>query len=887
MITVENARRSYHLWGVNMSQAGNGALDVHFLRDLEHKIIQTKLHIPKSSAPVLKRLRLMEKLSPGLGKTLTLITAPAGYGKTTLLSEWVTGLSMPVAWVSLDSGDQDRMRFWSHTLAALKRANPAFQDQRVLHFAYSDIGGDSMIAALLNELQRLPDPIVLVWDDFHYIHEKLLVKDVEYFLERLPRHVHLYMASRSTPPLNLSRLRSRGELAELDVHDMRLTLDEMTELLQSIPDLNFSDEDTTALMEQTEGWIAGVCLAVLSFQGKYCSQQPAGEEIANHRYIDDYFFEEVFSQLPARLQRFLLHTSILERMKAELCEAVTGMGESATILQMLERINLFVIPLDAKREWYRYHHLFQQFLLMRLQMEHPDQITPLHLAAGHWLEQHGYLAEAIDHYLDGASYEKALQLVEKVAPLHLVGEWTTLNGWLNRIPDELLLRKPTLILAHVAALYLSGKVEESTEKYWWVEQRLEQNNMLSPHDARSIMAGLAYLAAFRGYLERDMDTFLQYSKTYVQLLPKGDFLVGFGWGPDGYHPVWDIYLTNYGLRSAEDGLEAMWQLWSDTENVYFQAHLCLDFAKLYYERNQLSKAESFARRALETGKATRNPYLEVDSAIALTRIYLAKGWAERAEQLRATVETQYDTNDFPVLSERLACFRVEWEKWRGNLEQVQPWWWGNHLRYDDEIPLPLLDQYTLYVRLLMAQCKEAEAAELIERLLYLAREEGLRGNIIRLLIYKSLLLEQTGHQIAALDTLEEALSLVEQDQYIRTFVDEGMPLFQLLGQYLEERRSKSRRGVHLVSLDYVRRLLQLMSVQFHEATPLEGIQLVLTSSERKVLERIARGLTNQEIADEMCVSLSTVKSHINRLYRKLQVQSREEAIYWAQQHQLL
>lgn len=324
-------------------------------------IIATKLHIPRPRSALVARPRLIHRLHEGLNCALTVVTAPAGYGKTTLLSEWAMTMDSPVAWVSLDQGDNRSMCFWAHTIAALKQACPSFDEQAVLRHAAEDASGDSLITALVNSVHRISQTIMLVWDDFHYIEEPSILKGIVYLLERLPSHVHLYIASRTIPPIPLSRIRAGSGLNRLDVSDLCFIPEETSEFFTLCGGMELSADEAIAVQEQTEGWAAAMRLAALSLRENADSASMIRKMTGTERDISDYFFEEVLSRQPETLQKFLLRTSILARMNGELCKAVTGMAESDLYLQQLEQMSLFLVPLDEQREWYRYHHLFQQF----------------------------------------------------------------------------------------------------------------------------------------------------------------------------------------------------------------------------------------------------------------------------------------------------------------------------------------------------------------------------------------------------------------------------------------------------------------------------------------------------------------------------------------------
>ncbi|AZK45122.1 LuxR C-terminal-related transcriptional regulator [Paenibacillus lentus] len=846
-------------------------------------IIATKLHIPRPRSSLVARPRLFHRLQEGLNCALTVVTAPAGYGKTTLLSEWAISMESPVAWVSLDQGDNRRMCFWAHTFAALKQVCPSFDEQAVLRHAAEDATGDSLIAALVNGLHRISQTTLLVWDDFHYIEEASILKGIVYLLERLPPHVHLYIASRTSPPIPLSRIRAGSGLNRLDVRDLCFSPAETTEFFALCGGMDLSADEAIAVQEQTEGWAAAMRLAVLSLHEheNASSALMIRKMMGTERDISDYFFEEVLSQQSETLQQFLLQTSILARMNGELCKAVTGMAESNVYLQQLEQMSLFLVPLDEQREWYRYHHLFQQFLVAQLKIREPLRWKILHLDAGKWLEENDHLYEAMDHYLAGTGYEEALRLLETIAPTLMINEWSTLCIWLSAIPDSLLFARPMLFLSKLASQYMSGRIEAATEGYWWAVRRLEQNtDFLDPDTGRILQAGLAFLAAFRTFLDRDFDYAVQYSKEYIERHPEGDFFIGFGSGGDGYHPVWDIYVSDDSLAMAEQVLDPLLSIWSASRNMYFIAHLCIDFGKFLYERNRLDEAERYMRRARDIGEAHDNPSLSAIASLWLARIAVVHGDTERASVIIQELTKQPALKANPRLSGKLDWFRAMLARMQGKEKPVRQWQNPIGLRASDEIPLTMLKEYELLASLLTEQGKTEEAIILTDRILGIASNAGRQSDKIRLLVIKSRILALKGQVAQSIDVLEEALALAGPEGYIRTFVDEGAPLGHLLAQYLTLRQSQQHRPSRKVSLPYVKRLLRLIYpiTGGMDSSSMEGNGGVLTAKEQAVLRLMEMGLSNKEIALQLNVSLATIKTHINNIYGKLQTKGRLQAL---------
>src|SRR5438874_6746884 len=424
-------------------------------------ILATKLYLPRLRPNVVFRPRLLERLNEGVHRKLTLISAPAGFGKHTLVSEWVEGIDRPTAWLSLDEGDNDPARFLAYLIAALQTIAATIGDG-VLGVLQSPQPPptEAILTALLNEITTLPDNFVLVLDDYHVIDAKPVDMALTYLVEHLPPQMHLVIATREDPQLPLARLRARSHLTELRAADLRFTASEAAAFLNQVMGLSLSAADIAALEDHTEGWIAGLQLAALSMQGHQDVPGFIRAFAGDHRYIVDYLVEEVLQRQPAPVRSFLLQTSILDRLSGPLCDAVTGQEESNARLEALERGNFFVVPLDNQRHWYRYHHLFAEVLSAQLLAEQPDQVASLHRRASEWYEQHGSAADAIRHALAAKDFERAADLVELAIPaMRQSRQEARVLGWLKALPYELLHARPVLSVGYAWALLLSGELE--------------------------------------------------------------------------------------------------------------------------------------------------------------------------------------------------------------------------------------------------------------------------------------------------------------------------------------------------------------------------------------------------------------------------------------------
>jgi LuxR family maltose regulon positive regulatory protein len=425
-------------------------------------ILATKLYIPSPRAKIVLRPRLIKRLNEGLHRKMILISAPAGFGKTTLVSEWIVGCGRPVAWLSLDEGDNDPVRFITYLVAALQTIKAGIGEGLLASLqSPQPPTTESILTTLLNEIATVPNNFLLVLDDYHIIDSKPVDEALTFLLEHLPPQMHLVIATREDPPLPLARLRVRGQMTELRAADLRFSPAEAAEFLNRMMGLNLSAEDIAALDKRTEGWIAGLQLAALSMQGRSDTASFIKSFNGGHHFILDYLVEEVLQRQPEHVRNFLLQTAILDRLSSPLCDAVTGQEDGKRMLEALERGNLFVIPLDDQRQWYRYHHLFAEVLQAHLREAQPDRVSTLHRRASEWYEQNGLRSEAIRHALSAKDFEHAADLIELAGPATEEGSIQTATwlGWVKTLSDELVHARPVLNVWYACALLGRGEME--------------------------------------------------------------------------------------------------------------------------------------------------------------------------------------------------------------------------------------------------------------------------------------------------------------------------------------------------------------------------------------------------------------------------------------------
>src|SRR6266705_1619814 len=503
-------------------------------------ILATKLYIPRLRPNVVSRPRLLDRLNEALHRNLTLISAPAGFGKTTLVSEWVEGIERPTAWLSLDEGENDPARFLAYLVAALQTIT-ANIGEGVLGMLQSSQPPptEAILTALLNELTTLPDHFVLVLDDYHVLDAKPVDIALTYLVEHLPPQMHLVIATREDPQLPLARLRARSHLTELRAADLRFTASEAAAFLNQAMGLNLSAADIARLSDRTEGWIAGLQFAALSLQGHQDVPGFIRAFAGDHRYIVDYLVEEVLQREPAPVRSFLLQTAILDRLHGPLCDAVTGQAEGNARLEALERGNFFVVPLDDKRHWYRYHHLFAEVLSAQLLAEQPDQVATLHRRASAWYEQHGSVADAIRHALAACDFGRAADLVELAVPtMGRNRQEATVLGWLRALPDELVRARPVLSVYYAGALLLHAELEgveaRLRDAEQWLDTTTDMGELALASSAEMVVVDEAEfrrlpgaIAVYRAAIAQalgDVANTMKYARRALDLVPEDDHL---------------------------------------------------------------------------------------------------------------------------------------------------------------------------------------------------------------------------------------------------------------------------------------------------------------------------------------------------------------------------
>jgi LuxR family maltose regulon positive regulatory protein len=910
-------------------------------------LLRTKLYAPQAHPDLIPRPRLLGRLEEGARRKLTLVSAPAGFGKTTLLSEWRTitlAKEWPAGWLSLDEGDNDPVVFFSYFIAAL-RATEADIGEAPLTLLRSpqQLPLRSAVMVLINEIEAISKDFTLVLDDYHVIENRSIHDELAFLLEHMPPQMHLFIASRTDPPLPLARLRARSQITELRAADLRFEPEEVAAFLNGMTGLNLSADDVAALEERTEGWIAGLQLVALSLRDKRDIPNFINEFTGTHRYVLDYLAEEVLHKQPEDVRDFLLRTAILDLLSSPLCDALTGRSDSQQKLEDLEHANLFLVPLDNQRRWYRYHHLFSDFLRERLRRIRPDLTFELHRKASEWYEHNGLVPEAVEHALAAETFERAARLVHRAAESMLrQGRLATLAGWMDALPERMASSQPRLYLFHAESLFLLGRYEAAEANLQRVERSLDKSGA-TPEASSDSLGGLpipdqertelrSMVSAIRASIASvygDLPRTVTLSHRALRGLPekalvwRGNTLTQLGVAyalngdmeaasrifseayavnarADNAYAVqivtWRsarLQITQGRLRRAAETYRGLLQRASEQielGQLPVTGYCHLDMGDLLREWNDLDVAAQHLKEGIERIERAGSSTILLDGYISLARLRQAQGDEEGA--LRAVQEAQWlvSRHNLPArFDARLAAHQVRLWLAQGNLEAVKRWARDRETGVGELRYLREAEHLTL-ARVLTARSQPEQAAQLLERLLTTAEKEERRNSVIEILVLQALAFRAQSDEGRALGALEHALELAEPEGYARTFVDEGAAMAKLLAHARQAYGKRRGTESYCCHRGYVGKLLAAFeqpSAPWHMPSDVHPSIEPMSEREREVLKLVAAGFKNQEIAEELFVVVGTVKAHLNSIYRKLGVQSRIQAVSRAKELGLL
>lgn len=862
---------------------------------------------------------------------MTLISAPAGFGKTTLLSEWISTLTpdIPngkeerVAWLSLDGGDNDPARFLTYLISALRMIEPAI-GEKVLGILQAPQlpPPEAILTDLLNEITALRDNFILILDDYHVIDSKAVDQALSFLLEHTPPQMHLVIATREDPDLPLARLRARGQLTELRAADLRFTRAEAADFLNRVMGLELSSESIAALESRTEGWIAGLQLAALSIQAHQDTSGFLQSFTGSHRFVMDYLVEEVLHQQPERVQTFLLRTSILQRLCGSLCDAVllapSGSGSSQETLEYLERANLFLIPLDDERRWFRYHHLFADLLRQRLHQslasasaagKAQSGVNELHIRASQWFEDNGFALEAFQHAAAANDIERAERLIDgKGIPLHLSGGVTPILEWLESLPAPVKDARPSLWWRHGAMLLINGQAIGVQEKLDAAETAVAAILQgAEPDDKmRTLIGRMAAARATLALTRYDVETMLLQSRRALENLEPSNlstrgnayWTMGFAYALLGDRvaarqaftesislsqaagTIFTMILATIGLANIQELDNQLYQAaetcrrvlqWAGDKPQQIINEVHLGLARVLYEWNDLESAEHHAGQSLHLARQYESIIdRSIIGEVFLARLKLAQGDVPGAADILARADESVRQHNFVHRAPEVAAAQVLTLIRQGNLAAAA------HLAQTHHLPLS-------QARVHLVQGNPSAALAVLEPYRQQMEAKGWHDERLKAMILQAVALHALGENEKAVHVLRDALALAEPGGFIRIFVDEGLPMFRLL----------TEGAAQGIMPEYVSKLLAAFEAEKRKAEEISSLPSAqplvepLTSRELEVLSLIAQGLSNDEIGKRLFLALDTVKGHNRRIFDKLQVQRRTEAVARARELGLL
>jgi len=890
--------------------------------------LATKLYLPAARQTLVDRPVLLDQLKEGLRGKLTLVSAPAGFGKTSLVAAWRKETDTPLAWFSLDEEDNEPARFLDYLIGALQTVDQDLGDEsaRLLESRANTPPLKVVLTSLLNEINAYDKEFVLAFDDYHVITEHGIHEALSFLIERLAPHAHALIATRSDPPFPLGRLRARGELKELRASDLRFDTSEAAAFLNDVMNHELTSSDVTALEERTEGWVAGLQLSALSLQGRANRSELVKEFAGDNRFVLDYLMEEVLNCQTEKVQDFLLRTSVLTRLNGSLCDALTDDQGGHELLEQLERSNLFLIRLDGRGEWFRYHHLFADLLRLKLKQRQPGSIPELQTKASEWCEKRNLPDEAVNYALAAHDWNRALDLIEPIAfQMISLGGFERLNHWVEAIPESAFKTRPALFPLYIPTLLYKEQFDK-LEKYLNVIETIEpeavrQRLVSFVWSTRSLLASArnqperaeecsrkaaeflraddltqravvlqtkVRAATVRGNTKEMEEFVLAALPVYAQV----EHLIFQVWGKTG---LGLIRIMQGRLREASEALEDARQfsrehLKTRPETLLYAHTFACD---IYREWNDLENAKTQLNEALSIIRQTgRETYLAsvTENLKALALMLDLCGDGGQTDSLIDSALQRVKRGGNEVITKQLEALKAHMVMRRGGpISLVNRWAETSGLSAEDKPDFSKEFQHLIFARWLIATGKAKQALPLLSRVLSAAQDATRVRTVLEVLTLQAVAHQALGNETESLKALEKALVLAQPESFIRSFVDEGEGLSKLLLELLKQ-KGKRWESEKPELLHYVVKLkdafgasapvptARVAATAESEALPWWYAEDPLSERELEVLQHVARGLSNQEIADKLFLSAGTVKRHMSNIYQKLDVHSRTQAL---------
>jgi len=912
-------------------------------------LIRTKIRLPFIRPGLVSRPRLQEQIAQGLRGPLTIIIAPAGYGKTTLTAPSVVSVGIPVAWLSLDKNDNQEGSFLNYLVAAIQEADNTIGNEAAqLLAARQPVPPESVLTSLINELDITGMELILVLDDYQFINSQAVHEEVSFLLDHLPHTLHLLIAARSDPLLPLARLRARGQMAELRAADLRFTETEAAQFLNDVMGLHLDAESVAMFEKRTEGWIAGLQMAALSMQNRKDVHSFIEGFSGTNRYILDYLLEEVLARQSPEIQRFLLYTSVLERLTAPLCNAVmlsdeestneendqtfqsegVVLGSAISNLEYLEQVNLFLVPLDDERIWYRYHHLFADLLRAQLQkVLDAEDIAKLHIRAAEWHGQNGSILEAIHHAALASEPEMVERfIIQNYMELVSRGEMSGMRFWIGKLDRELVYSRPWLCIYEAYSHSWFGELDEAALLLDEAEKRIQSPT--SAPDIQSIRGHLIYVKSRVTAMRGDIRQAIKFCLEARKLIPADNvalqldtrITLGYEYFLSGDYAnasqilnetirigttvgaiintvaascvMARLYVNQGLLHKAYDSYQTAAQLIPNDDNQHLGARSLVEIgiADLLCEWNDLDAALVHMNEGLKLISMWEKADDLVLAYITLARIHQAQANKDKATE--AVEKAIHLVRTRGVFSE--ARYQVEYAQVKlllsqGDLHSVNRWAVSQKERLSSD-DIAGFENELIYIslaRVMIVGNQPDEAMRLLSHLEKNAQTGGRKGRLIEIMLLKALSLQKMGDTKKAFIALTESLTLAEPEGYVRIFLDEDRPMRMLLTQWLTDCQSNPLANFAKLLLSQFDAETYLVEMVQEKDSPASSLIEPLSQRELEVLNLMALGLTNKKIAEQLIVAPGTIKAHAASIYRKLDVANRTEAVARARQLDIL
>jgi len=875
-------------------------------------LLSTKLHIPPQYPDEIARPTLMERLDAVRFKKIGLLSAPAGFGKTTLVAQWIKESQSQnkinkVSWLSLEESDSNPIIFWTYFLAGMQRLDPAIGQAAQAALQSQNLDVDAFLISLINDLSSLEQDLYVILDDYYRIDSPEIHRSFEFFIEHLPSNIHLILITREDPPLALSRLRARGQLVEIRASELQFSEFEAEQFVNGLLGLDIPKNDILALLNRTEGWPTGLRLASISLRAETHRHEFIEAFSASHRYLADYLMDEVYHRMDESLRDFVIKTSFLRRFSPDLCQAVTGDPNSFLMIQRLEQLNLFLTPLNNERTWFRYHHLFREFMQLRL-TEIDRQLTSiLYQRAIQWNIEQGFHREALEYAVESKDFEQTANLLEALSTGILNREGpAALLHWIAALPHNTFDRRPTLIVAKAWALTFDGRIEDA-EKCLSRANTIISNQEIESNTKSTIRGYINALRAHHLFFKGKTLECMDFAQQALQDLPADEYAIraqtaaflGSGYRYLGqmqtaqeyyaaaieisektenvnianisYGSLGELYLELGLLRKAMQTYQHMLEFaekHSGSKDIPFSGFAYIAMGRTFHEWNRIEEA----KQSLVKGIALCREWRQAQTlAIGLIELALlekdignfdaARKALQEARQITSLSNSQWGTAMVDAFEARLDLAR-------GNLVAAIAWAEKGNLSISDEPAPERYIEYATYSRVLIFQHKERQALFLLDKLLEEFRKGGRNGRILEILIWKALAFLGLSEQQKAFQILTEAINIGKPENYIFSFVEAGSELISIIQMFPQS--------------DYRDKLLAAFSSKADDSLKIEpasdALVEELNEREIEVLRGMAAGNSNQEIGNQLYLSVNTIRWYASQIYLKLEVNSRAAAV---------